>query len=139
MKTDKKETMEEDKDYKTMYLYKAAELENYRKRMADESTNRVIRTEDRFITNLLPIIDDLEKMVEHEDSEGGRLVLRKVHTLLTGYGVERMDILLGQTFDPDYHEAIQAEAGATRITAVLREGYVRGPRIIRPAGVAVRP
>jgi molecular chaperone GrpE len=123
----------------------AADLENFRKRVARERTEVVTLANERLVTELLPILDDLERALaavgEHEEAtveEGVRLVHRSLASLLERNGVREIET--NGKFDPHVHEALlsqpsDAEEGS--VLDVVQKGYRLGDRVVRPARVIV--
>jgi molecular chaperone GrpE len=124
----------------------AADFENYKKRVAREREEYVALANARLLTELLPVVDDLERALaaaeQHEEAqleEGVRLVHRSLATLLERHGVEL--ISTDGQFDPHVHEALlsqpseEAESGA--VLNVVQKGYRLGDRVVRPARVIV--
>lgn len=94
---------------------------------------------------LIPVLDDLERALEalppdlqeNEWVDGVRMVERKFKTSLEGQGIAPMESL-GETFDPNYHEALRQDKGKEGIiTEVYQKGYMLGDKILRPAKVVV--
>src|SRR5580693_56605 len=129
------------------YLRSAADLENLRKRQKREIDDAKIEAKQKVLKEILPVVDNLERAIEHAGGapgaqpivEGVQLVLRQ---LMTAF--ERLDVTpveaLNQPFDPNLHEAIsQAESDAApgSVVQVLQRGYRSGDRLLRPALVVV--
>ena len=123
----------------------AAEFENYRKRVAREQESLSMRAAERLVTELLPIVDDLERALEaaeqHEEAkleEGVRLVHRQLTSALEREGLAEIET--DGKFDPHVHEALLAqpsEAAEGTVIEVLQKGYRLGDRVVRPARVVV--
>ncbi|MHB8469744.1 MAG: nucleotide exchange factor GrpE, partial [Gaiellaceae bacterium] len=123
----------------------AADLENVKKRAARERQEYVTLANERLVTELLPILDDLERALvaagEHEGEqleEGVRLVHRSLAALLEKQGVKEIDT--AGRFDPHVHEALLAqpsEAETGSVLDVIQKGYTLGDRVVRPARVIV--
>jgi molecular chaperone GrpE len=137
----------EKKDNWDRYLRAAADLENLRKRQKRELDDARLESKGRVLKEMLPVVDNLERAIEHATSQAGtnpivegvQLVLRQ---FLTAF--ERLDVTPieagGQPFDPNLHEAIsQAESDAPpgTVVQVLQRGYKAGDRLLRPALVVV--
>lgn len=135
------------KDNWDRYLRAAADLENLRKRQKREVEDARLESKGRVLKEMLPVVDNLERAIEHATSQAGnnpivegvQLVLRQ---FLTAF--ERLDVTPieagGQPFDPNLHEAIsQAESDAPpgTVVQVLQRGYKSGDRLLRPALVVV--
>ncbi len=129
------------------YLRSAADLENLRKRQKREVEDAKFETKAKVLKEMLPVVDNLERAIEHAAShagtnpivEGVQLVLRQFTTAF-----ERLDVVpveaMGQPFDPNLHEAIsqmESESPAGTVVQVLQRGYRIGDRLLRPALVVV--
>jgi len=124
----------------------AADFENYKKRAARERAEYVALANERLLSELLPILDDLERALaaaeEHEEAqleEGVRLVHRSLASLLERNGVQA--IPTDGKFDPHVHEALLAQPAEDReqgdVLDVVQKGYRLGDRVVRPARVIV--
>src|SRR5436189_4405983 len=123
----------------------AAEFENDRKRVAREQQALSARAAERLVTELLPIVDDLERALEaaeeHEEAkleEGVRLVQRQLASVLEREGLAEIET--NGKFDPHVHEALlsqPSEAEEGSVIEVLQKGYSLGDRVLRPARVIV--
>jgi molecular chaperone GrpE len=129
------------------YLRTAADLENFRKRQKRELDDAKVEAKQRVLKEILPVVDNLERAIEHAGGapgaapivEGVQLVLRQ---LMTAF--ERLDVTpveaLNQPFDPNLHEAIsqqESDAAPGSVVQVLQRGYRAGDRLLRPALVVV--
>ena len=133
-------------EYRDLALRKAAEFDNYRKRVERERRELSELAATDLIKQILPLLDDLERALQTESSDaatyrqGVELIHRQLLDLLAKRGVEVMDPL-GADFDPHAHEAIAREpAGNHRdgeIVEVYNRGYRLGDRLLRPAKVKV--
>jgi len=126
-----------------------AEMENLRKRTLRDIENAHKYALDKFIKELLPVIDSMElgitasgDEVEELDSfiEGMDLTLKKFLDTLQKFGVEVIDPLQ-EKFNPEKHQAVtMQEAEGTEsgsVTAVMQKGYELNGRLVRPAMVIV--
>lgn len=135
-------------DLKDRYLRKAAELENYKKRIDREFTNIIQRANEELILDLLPVVDDLERSLtltkdgKDFDSlyKGVELIYQKLLRALSSRGLQPLESV-GQEFDPTKHDALlQVESDHHPPNIVIEEherGYRLGDRVIRPAKVVV--
>ena len=129
------------------YLRTAADLENLRKRQKREMDDARLESKGRVLKEMLPVVDNLERAIEHATAQAGtnpivegvQLVLRQ---FLTAF--ERLDVTPieagGQPFDPNLHEAIsqqESDAPPGTVVQVLQRGYKSGDRLLRPALVVV--
>jgi len=123
----------------------AAEFDNYKKRSAKEKTELYNSIMADVVSNFLPVIDNLEKAVEVETKDeeykkGIELVLKQFQDVLLSNGVQAIEAV-GQTFDPEFHEAVSSvqddTKGEKEIVQEYRKGYRIGNRVIRHSMVIV--
>ena len=119
-----------------------AEFENYRKRVAAQTTDDINRATGRIAESLLPVLDACEAAFVAHPAEVEPL-FNLLLTELKKQGLEALD-LNGQTFNPAQADAVIHEEGEgdgngnTVVTDVLRTGYTWKGRVLRPAMVKVR-
>lgn len=122
-----------------------AEFENYKKRNAKERDNLYSSILGDVIYAILPAIDNLDKAVlaQTEDTQykqGVELVSKQLQDVLTSLGVQKIETV-GQTFDPELHEAVShvedANLGEQEIKEEFRTGYKIGNKVIRHSMVIV--
>jgi molecular chaperone GrpE len=118
-----------------------AEYANYRKRIDRDREVVVTNAKASVITQLLPILDDVERAAAHGDLTGAfKSVADKLVNALEQAGLEPFGHE-GEPFDPSVHEAVQhdtsPEVSGPTVTGVLRRGYKIGDRLVRAALVAV--
>lgn len=131
------------------YLRLQAELANIRKRNQKEKEDNAKYRSQSLATELLPVIDNLERAmaIEVGDDQGKSLkkglemVMESFKVALENEGIQVIDPL-NQPFDPNYHQAIQTtplEDGqqADTVVNVFQKGYSLKDRVIRPAMVIV--
>jgi molecular chaperone GrpE len=122
------------------YLRARADLENYRKRAAQEVERRVAEQADRLLLEWIEAVDSVDRALGMQPSDGLRSVLDQMEAILTRQGVERVGTA-GDRFDPELHEAISVqesdEVPDRTVLDVARSGYRRGERVLRPAQVVV--
>ncbi len=135
-------------DIKNRMMRVAADLENFRKRTAREKEELRKYGIDKVVLELLPVLDNLERALEHSDKsedkttivDGVRMVHRQFLGALKKHGVEGFESK-GEQFDPQRHEAIQQVETAEHETGTILEQYQKGyylhERLIRPALVVV--
>jgi molecular chaperone GrpE len=131
-----------------LYLRERADVENFKKRMQREKSEALRFAIEPLAKDLLPVIDDLERAVEHATGggngqplvEGVRLVLKNALDVLERHGVTRVDAA-GRTFDPSRHEAVVQVRDAARppnqVVEQFVPGYTLHDRLLRPAQVSV--
>jgi molecular chaperone GrpE len=117
-----------------------AEYDNYRKRAMRDQQLVAERTKASVVTQLLPVLDDLDRARNHGDLESGplRSVADKLATALEGLGLSGFGDE-GDAFDPLLHEAVQHEGEGTHpiVGTVMRRGYKVGDQVVRHALVGV--
>ena len=125
-----------------------AEMENLRKRVTRDIENAHKYALERFVKELLPVVDSLElgmsvsKGAESIDElcEGMTLTLKKFIDVMAKFSVDVIDPV-GEKFTPDLHEAVSMEEvegqDAGLVTTVMQKGYQLNGRLIRPAMVVV--
>lgn len=122
-----------------------AEFDNFKKRSAKEREGLYNSLVSDIFTSMLPVIDNLEKaaVAQTEDEgykQGVELVLKQFKDVLTANGVQEIEAV-GQTFDPEVHEAVSSVVdetlGEKEIKEEYRKGYKIGSKVIRHSMVVV--
>ncbi len=120
-----------------------ADFANYRKRALRDQQAAADRAKAAVVTELLGVLDDLDRARRHGDLESGPLksVADKLDSALTGLGLTAFGEE-GEDFDPVLHEAVQhdgdgGEGSKPVIGTVMRQGYKLGDQVVRHALVAV--
>ena len=147
--TDSKQQMDK---LREELMRKAAEFENFRRQKEREAQKAGSRTLENIIRELLPLVDDVNRIVEHapevlEKTEEARPYIDGVELLkknffkwLADKGVSRIEAV-GKKMDVDFHEAItQVDSPDTEPETVIEEfqaGYVLGDKVLRHAKVVV--
>jgi molecular chaperone GrpE len=133
-------TSEEVTELKSTLQRVKAEYDNYRKRALRDQQLAAERTKVAVVTQLLPVLDDLDRARSHGDLESGPLksVADKLATALEGLGLSGFGDE-GDEFDPALHEAVQHEGEGTHpiVGTVMRRGYKVGDQVVRHALVGV--
>jgi molecular chaperone GrpE len=154
--TQKVEALEEERDeLNDRVLRKAAEFENYRRRMDREKKRRHQAGMLEVIEPVLEVLDDFERSIDaaeelqdsqdaekaYESLKGGvEMVFRKFRDTLENLGVEPIEAE-GQPFDEELHEAMMRqpsdEADPGTVLQEIRKGYRMGDRVVRHSRVVV--
>ncbi|MGQ4878180.1 nucleotide exchange factor GrpE [Billgrantia sp. LNSP4103-1] len=132
---------------KDQALRAAAEAQNVRRRAEQEAEKARKFALERFVKELLPVVDSLEKALESmgEDAteahrEGVAMTLKMQQDVLAKFGVETLEPT-GEPFDPQYHEAMamvpNPELEPNSVMEVVQKGYTLNGRLVRPAMVVV--
>jgi molecular chaperone GrpE len=136
----------EKKDNWDRYLRAAADLENMRKRQKREMEDARFDQKNKVLKEMLPVVDNLERAIEHATQAGSNPIVEGVQLVLRQFqtAFERLDVLpveaQGQPFDPNLHEAIsqqESDQAPGTVVQVLQRGYRSGERLLRPALVVV--
>ncbi len=117
-----------------------AEFANYRKRALRDQQVTADRAKVAVLTQLLGVLDDLERARSHGDLDSGPLksVAEKLVTALENLGLSAFGAE-GDPFDPSLHEAVQHEGDGSNpvLGTVMRQGYKVGDQVVRHAMVGV--
>ena len=124
------------------YLRMAAEYDNFRRRSREEKEGIWEAAMADTVTELLPIIDNLERAAQFEAGEKLRegliMTAKATESVFEKLGVEEFG-KPGDTFDPNLHNAVlhidDDAYGEGEIVDVFQKGYRKGKRIIRFAMV----
>lgn len=132
------------------FLRLQADWDNYRRRTAQERLDERQRATEKLVVDLLPVIDDLERAIEHADNltdpaaqqfvEGVSAVCNKLVGVLNKEGVEVVNPV-GEAFDPLSHQAVSqiedTQVYDETVSQVYQKGYRMGGKDIRTAMVVV--
>lgn len=126
-----------------------AEMQNLRRRLERDVENAHKYALDKFVGELLPVVDNLERTLQAVDQEnveftslieGVELTLKNFQDVLVRYKVEPIDPK-GQVFNPEFHQAMSMVEmpGETPnvVVNVFQKGYTLNGRLVRPAMVVV--
>ncbi|NTV97752.1 MAG: nucleotide exchange factor GrpE [Chlorobiaceae bacterium] len=133
-------------------LRRAADFENFRKQKEREVAMSSSRALENTIRELLPLVDDLHRVLAHAPSDpeksgdlkpfidGVELVRKNLDKWLLEKGVKSIESK-GQKLDVNYHEAISQidhpDAEPETIIEEYQTGYLLGDKVIRHAKVIV--
>lgn len=130
------------------YVRLFAEYDNYRKRTARETGEIIQRGAEKLISDLLPILDNLDKATEHRNDKttfdkyvkGIALTEDKLRGILEQSGLEAIDAV-GKPFDPNLHDAMmQIESedhDSGTVASEIEKGYLLAGKVIRHSKVVV--
>jgi molecular chaperone GrpE len=131
------------------WLRTRADFDNYKKRVQRDAARSYQDAMASIIKTYLAVADDLERALKNKPEgkqvagwvDGIELIYQKLLTQMKNQGVEQIDVNPGDTFDPNFHEAITQEDHPTysegQIIDIIQPGYRITDRIIRPAMVRV--
>jgi len=136
-------------DARDQVLRAQAEVQNTRRR-AEQDVERARKYAlERFCSELLPVVDNLERALESASgddeqlrpiAEGVELTLKSFLNALGKFNIEPVDPA-GEPFDPQYHQAMSSvenpDVEPNTVVAVMQKGYTLNGRLVRPAMVMV--
>jgi len=133
-------------------MRRAAEFENFRKQKEREAAQSATRMLENTVRDLLPLIDDLKRVIHHTPAElqamaeakpfieGVELIRKNFMSLLESKGVKEIEAK-GKVLDVNFHEAItQIDVPGAESDTIVEEyqtGYTLGDRVIRHTKVIV--
>jgi molecular chaperone GrpE len=136
-------------DLKDRLLRQMAEFDNYRKRTMKEKAEIILNGSASVVTDILPVIDDLERAIANsaksEDfgalKEGVELIYNKLMHTLEQKGLQKISPK-NEPFDTDFHEAIAMipapdEKSKGMVLDCAIDGYKLNDKVLRHAKVAV--
>ncbi len=142
------EKEKEAKEYYDRLLREAADLENFKKRAAKDKEEWTKFANEDLIKAILPVIDNLERAVNHAEKvvdtgvmiEGVRLTIKQMLQTLDRFGLTPFESV-GKPFDPSRHEAMLVvesdQHQPNHVVEEFQKGYLLNDRLLRPATVSV--
>ena len=134
--------------YKDLLLRKAAEFDNYKRRIENETTNILKYATESLVEDLLPVLDDFERSLKHRKEskendalmKGIELIYQKLVKVLEGRGVKTFETV-GKEFSVEYHDALmqipRRDIPHHTILEEVEKGYTLNDKVIRHAKVVV--
>lgn len=129
------------------YLRARADLDNFRKRAQREKEDLLKFSNETILRELLPVIDNLERALQHAATDGESGLLQGVELTLGQFGkvLEKFNVVaieaVGELFDPARHEAMgqieSIEQPPNTVVQLLQKGYLLNDRLLRPAMVLI--
>lgn len=126
-----------------------ADLQNLKRRHEEERSQIIIMANGRLLSEILPILDNLDRAKQHIPKElealevakewlkGLDIAINQLHQVLNAAGIKQIDCI-DQNFNPDLHEAVaQAPGEKDKIIEEFEKGYTLNGRVIRHAKVKV--
>ena len=140
----------ENKDLNEKILRITAEMQNMRRRYDEEISNIYKYNGMEFIKKLLPVIDNFERAIIHDDNnltdelskflEGFKMIYGNFKNILNEMGVKEIDCLHKQ-FDPNTMDAVLTDKDdsyeSNIVLDVMQKGYIYNDKVVRPAMVKV--
>ncbi len=132
--------------FRDLALRAEAEMQNLQRRTARDVENAHKFGVEKFVQNMLPVVDSLEKAIESTGdnadaiAQGVRLCHKLMVDTLNKEGVEIIDPV-GEPFDPNEHQAMSMvenpDMEPNSVLAVVQKGCKLNGRLVRPAMVMV--
>ena len=124
---------EEIKQLQDRILRMAAEMENTRKRLEREKVDGINFANECLIRELLPVIDNLERALQHGEKDtnckglldGVRMTLKSFGDVLGKFGCTSFDSV-GKAFDPNFHEAVMQQDSSEQSRKNRSAGIAEG-------------
>lgn len=130
-----------------LYLRARADFDNFRKRTQREKEDLVKFSNETILRELLPVIDNLERALQHAATDGDSGLLQGVELTLGQFSkvLEKFNVVaidaVGEIFDPARHEAMgqieSSEHPPNTVVQLLQKGYLLNDRLLRPALVLI--
>jgi molecular chaperone GrpE len=134
--------------YKDMLLRKAAEFDNFKRRVENDTANIVRFATESLIDDLLPILDDFERSLKHSKEsketdaliKGQELIYQKMVKVLEARGVKAFETV-GKEFSVDFHDALMQmprnDLPPHTVIEEVEKGYMLNDKVLRHAKVVV--
>ena len=134
---------------KDKYLRTLAEYENFRKRSEKEKAQMFELGAKSIIEQLLPVVDNFERALEHISEEekensfvkGVEGIYKQIQKMFSDCDIQAIEAV-GQKFDPALHNAVMTEeegdAEEDTVTADLQKGYTYRGNVVRHSMVKVK-
>jgi molecular chaperone GrpE len=122
-------------EYRNKYLRLNADFQNFRKRSEKEKTDLYKYANEKLIVELLPLVDNMERALDHIDEENKSSIvdgLKMIHKgfldTLTKNGVEPI-VAVGEEFDPQIHNAVMMEESEEHDSNIIIDEFQKGYRL----------
>ena len=151
-KDDAFDLLQQERDkLKDDFLRALADVENMKKRCAQEIEKNSKYAISGFAKALLPVADNLQRAIDAAKNaencnevknflQGIELTEQELTKVFAKFGVNKMDVM-GKVFDPNFHQVVQEVSDAEKepgtVVAELQTGYMIEDRILREAMVIV--
>jgi molecular chaperone GrpE len=146
-------SLSKDNEWRERALRLQAEMDNYRRRQRRAAQEAARLDQERLLDDVLGVADNLERTLAAGQPDPGapdsgairqgvELTRDELMRVLLKHDVERFEAQ-GASFDPAWHEAVHVVPAVAlgvepgTVVQVVRSGYRRGERLLRPAQVVV--
>jgi molecular chaperone GrpE len=142
------EALKSAESFKDQLLRKAAEFENYKRRIENEYANLIKGANEGLIQALLPILNDFHRSLKLGKAQkdydafykGVELIYNKFTRVLEAQGLVPFDSV-GKPFDVDYHDALlqvpRDDVPHHTVIEEVERGYLFNDKVLRHAKVIV--
>ncbi len=150
LEEENKKLKAENKELNERLLRRLADFENYKKRVSQEKEHYLRENLGRFILDLLSIVDNFERAIQHLTEEekktplaqGIQLTYKQLIDLLNKYNVQEIDTSTGE-FNPHFHqpldkEEVDEDIEEPMISQVYQKGYLFNGSVLRPTLIKVK-
>lgn len=129
----------------------SADYQNYMRRAANNLNESIELARGDLLKSFVPVLDHFDNALSVEPAseeakrlaDGMRIVRDELLKVLQQAGVERIEVAVGEPFDPHRHEAMMRQPAEGvepfHVSMFMQPGYAYGKRTLRPAKVAVAP
>ncbi|MBY8232691.1 nucleotide exchange factor GrpE [Vibrio fluvialis] len=137
------------KENQDAVLRARAEVENMRRRSEQEIDKARKYALNRFVEELLPVLDNLERAIQAADGEneivkpileGVELTHKTFVDAVAKFGLKEINPE-GEAFNPEFHQAMSIQESpdhqSNTVMFVMQKGYELNGRVVRPAMVMV--
>lgn len=133
------------------YKRSLADFQNFQRRSIQSEQQAREQAVAGVVQSLLPVMDHFQLALEQDLSQtnveqfaqGMRIVRDELHKALQMHGLSRIEVKVGEPFDPKLHDAVAHVPGegveAGHVSNVTQQGYRLGERVLRAAKVTVAP
>ncbi len=136
------------REFEDRFMRTAAEFENYKKRMSRQYEEVVRTANDKLLLELLEVVDNFERALQHDNGDesesplrkGTELIYNQLQAMLQRHGVMPIEAL-GKPFDANLHEAMMEVASDEYdigiVAMEITRGYMHNDRVLRHSKVGV--
>ena len=133
--------------YKDEKLRLMADFENLKKRKNDEISNLIKYSGESLIISLIPIFNDLDRILKELDSvkkdrtllDGLKITINKLYKILESQNIVSFNSE-GELFDPNFHDAVMTKDSKKKKNIIIEEfekGYKYNDKVIKHSKVVV--
>jgi len=137
-----KDEKKKSETYLNQYKYLKADFENYRKMMEKDRLDIVQYANQKLISELLPVIDNIENAInktKNNEQIGLKIILDNLTKTFESNGLKSIECI-GKKFDPYYHEVLMKEESKKEDGIIIEEiqkGYMLNNKVIRHSKVKI--